>query len=44
MYPDIAFALTQSFSHALFNNKKEVDVLDVYNAIKTIREYIQIVL
>ena len=36
MYPDIAFSvLTQSFSHALFNNKKEVDILDVYNAIKT---------
>lgn len=36
MYPDIAFSvLSQSFSQALFNNKNEVDVLDVYNAIKT---------
>ncbi len=36
MYPDVAFSvLTQSFSQALFQNKKEVDVLDVYNAIKT---------
>ncbi len=36
MYPDIAFSvLTQSFSHALYNNKKAVDVEDVYNAIKT---------
>lgn len=36
MYPDIAFSiLTQSFSQALFKNKKEVDVVDVYNAIKT---------
>lgn len=36
MYPDIAFSvLTQSFSQALYKNKKEVDILDVYNAIKT---------
>lgn len=36
MYPDVAFSvLTQSFSQALFQNKKEVDVTDVYNAIKT---------
>lgn len=36
MYPDIAFSiLTAAFSQALFNNKNEVDVLDVYNAIKT---------
>ncbi|MEG0408373.1 MAG: AAA family ATPase, partial [Bacilli bacterium] len=35
MYPDIAFSvLTQAFSNALFKNKKEVDILDVYNAIK----------
>lgn len=35
MYPDIAFSvLTAAFSQALFQNKKEVDVLDVYNAIK----------
>ena len=36
MYPDVAFSvLTQAFSLALFENKKEVDILDVYNAIKT---------
>lgn len=36
MYPDIAFSvLSQAFSLALFENKKEVGVLDVYNAIKT---------
>lgn len=36
MYPDIAFSvLSQAFSLALFENKKEVDVIDVYNAIKT---------
>ena len=36
MYPDVAFSvLQQSFSQALFQNKSEVDVLDVYNAIKT---------
>ena len=36
MYPDVAFSvLTQGFSHALFLNKKTVDVTDVYNAIKT---------
>lgn len=36
MYPDVAFSvLTQAFSLALFENKKEVDVIDVYNAIKT---------
>ncbi len=36
MYPDVAFSvLTQAFSHALFQNKKEVDIVDVYNAIKT---------
>lgn len=35
MYPDIAFSvLTAAFSHALFFNKAEVDVLDVYEAIK----------
>ena len=35
MYPDVAFSvLTAAFSQALFNNKNEVDVLDVYNAIK----------
>lgn len=36
MYPDVAFSvLTQSFSQALFQNKKNVEILDVYNAIKT---------
>lgn len=35
MYPDVAFSvLSQAFSLALFDNKKEVDILDVYNAIK----------
>lgn len=35
MYPDVAFSvLTQAFSNALFQNKSEVDILDVYNAIK----------
>jgi ATP-dependent Clp protease ATP-binding subunit ClpA len=36
MYPDVAFSvLNQAFSQALFDNKEMVDVLDVYNAIKT---------
>ena len=36
MYPDVAFSvLTQAFSQALFKNKTEVNVEDVYNAIKT---------
>ena len=36
MYPDVAFSvLSQAFSLALFENKKEVGILDVYNAIKT---------
>ena len=36
MYPDVAFSvLQQSFSQALFKNKGYVDILDVYNAIKT---------
>lgn len=35
MYPDIAFSvLTAAFSEALFQNRKFVTVLDVYNAIK----------
>lgn len=35
MYPDVAFSvLTGAFSQALFANRNEVDVLDVYNAIK----------
>lgn len=35
-YPDVAFSvLTQAFSQALFQNKPYVDVLDVYEAIKT---------
>lgn len=34
MYPDIAFSvLTGAFSQALLHDKKEVDILDVYNAI-----------
>lgn len=36
MYPDVAFSvLNQAFSLALFDNKKEVGILEVYNAIKT---------
>lgn len=36
MYPDVSFSvLTGAFSQALFKNKNEVDVLDVFNAIKT---------
>ncbi len=36
MYPDVAFSVLQgAFSQALFQNKKEVNLLDVYNAIKT---------
>ena len=36
MYPDVALSvLTQAFSQALYNNKQEVTVEDVYNAIKT---------
>ncbi|MDD2434680.1 MAG: AAA family ATPase [Bacilli bacterium] len=35
MYPDVSFSvLTQAFSHALFNNKNEVNVEDVYEAIR----------
>lgn len=35
MYPDVAFAvLTGAFSQALFDNRHEVNLLDVYNAIK----------
>lgn len=35
MYPDVSLSiLTQAFSHALFSNKMQVDILDVYNAIK----------
>lgn len=35
MYPDVSFSvLTQAFSNALFQNKTEVNILDVYNAIK----------
>lgn len=37
-YPDVAFSvLTQAFSQALFQNHSEVNVEDVYNAIKTSR-------
>ena len=35
MYPDISLSvLTQAFSLALIDNKKEVDIINVYNAIK----------
>lgn len=35
MYPDVALSvLTAAFSNALFENRSEVNVLDVYNAIK----------
>lgn len=35
MYPDVAFSvLSQAFSNALFDNRTEVNILDVYNAIK----------
>lgn len=35
MYPDVSLSvLTQAFSNALYQNKKEADILDVYNAIK----------
>ncbi len=34
-YPDVAFSvLSQAFSMALFENKSEVDITDVYNAIR----------
>ena len=36
MYPDVAFSvLSAAFSNAVFQNKTEVNVVDVYNAIKT---------
>ena len=35
MYPDVALSvLSQAFSNALYENRKIVNVLDVYNAIK----------
>ena len=35
MYPDVSFSvLTQAFSNALYENRSEVTILDVYNAIK----------
>ena len=35
MYPDVAFSVLQgAFSECLFQNRNEVNVLDVYNAIK----------
>lgn len=35
MYPDVAFSVLQgAFSEALFQNRNEVTILDVYNAIK----------
>lgn len=39
MYPDVALSvLSQAFSTALYYNKKEVDVEDFYNAIKSSRK------
>ena len=39
MYPDVALSvLSQAFSNALYNNKKEVDVADFYTAIKSSRK------
>ena len=36
VYPDVAFSvLSAAFSQALFNNRTEVTIEDVYNAIKT---------
>lgn len=36
VYPDVAFSvLSASFSQALFNNRTEVTILDVYDAIRT---------
>ncbi|MCM1370687.1 MAG: AAA family ATPase [Clostridium sp.] len=36
MYPDVSLSvLTQAFSLALYENRSEVTILDVYNAIKT---------
>lgn len=36
MYPDVSFSvLSQAFSLALFENKNEVGILEVYNAIRT---------
>lgn len=36
MYPDVAFSvLSQAFSLALLEDKEEVSILEVYNAIKT---------
>jgi hypothetical protein len=35
MYPDVSFSvLSQAFSMALVDNRSEVTILDVYNAIK----------
>ncbi len=35
MYPDVAFSvLTAAFSEALFQNHSEVEIIDVYNAIR----------
>lgn len=35
MYPDVSLSvLTQAFSYALLDNKKDVELIDVYNAIK----------
>lgn len=35
MYPDVSFSiLSQTFSNALFDNRSQANILDVYNAIK----------
>lgn len=35
MYPDVSLSvLTQAFSYALLNNREQVELIDVYNAIK----------
>ena len=39
MYPDVALSVFQQvFSNALFENKKEANILDFYNAIKVSRK------
>ena len=41
MYPDVSLSiLTQAFSNALFVNRTEVNILDVYNAIKLGRAHV----
>ena len=39
MYPDVALSVFQQvFSNALYENKKEANILDFYNAIKVSRK------